>query len=65
MKTNELDIAIEALQDIANPVEYLRKQLEPGYELNGQFAIMFAEKGDNLSRIAQAALDKIDNNSIR
>jgi hypothetical protein len=54
---NETERFRQALQDIADPVGYLRRTMEPGYVLDGRGAVAFAENAANLQAIARAALE--------
>jgi len=61
MMTRE-EIAIEALQNIKNPIDYLRAEAEKeGNVLNGHAAVSIANSSQFLKDIAERALIQIDN----
>ncbi len=47
----------EALKEIVSPIEYMRKRLEDGEQLNGQYAIALANDANYLRDIAKKALE--------
>lgn len=57
-----LQIAIKALENIINPIGYMKSQLEEGDTLNGGYAIMLTEKPQFYQNIAEEALRKINSN---
>ena len=57
-----LQIALKALENIINPIGYMKSQLEEGDTLNGYAAVMIAEKPQFYQNIAKEALEKINSN---
>ena len=50
----------EALEDIANPLQRLKRNVPEGAKLNGQMAVALMESPDFYKDIAQQALDNED-----
>lgn len=46
----------EALEEIADPIKFMRARLEDGEQLNGVYAIQMAESGSYLREIAKRAI---------
>lgn len=46
----------DALEEIADPIKFMRARLEDGEQLNGVYAIQMAESGNYLREIAKRAL---------
>ena len=46
----------DALEEIADPIKFMRARLEDGEQLNGVYAIQMAESGNYLRDIAKRAL---------
>ena len=61
-KETSLQIAIKALENIINPIGYMKSKLEEGDTLNGGYAIMMTEKPQFYQNIAEEALIKINSN---
>lgn len=57
-----LQIAIKALENIINPIGYMKSQLEEGDTLNGGYVIMLSENPQFYQNIAKEALKKINSN---
>ena len=57
-----LQIALKALENIINPIGYMKSQLEEGETLNGYAAVMITEKPQFYQDIAKEALEKINSN---
>ena len=57
-----LQIALKALENIINPIGYMKSQLEEGDTFNGYAAVMIAEKPQFYQNIAKEALEKINSN---
>ena len=57
-----LQIALKALEDIVNPIGYMKSQLKDGESLNGHYAIMISDKPKFYQDIAKEALEKINSN---
>ena len=55
-----LQIALKALEDIVNPIGYMKSQLKDGESLNGHYAIMISDKPKFYQDIAKEALEKIN-----
>ena len=55
-----LQIALKALEDIINPIGYMKSQLNYGESLNGHYAIMISDKPKFYQDIAKEALEKIN-----
>jgi len=51
----------DALEEIADPIKFMRARLEDGEQLNGVYAIQMAESGNYLREIAKRALSNITN----
>lgn len=50
----------EAIENIANPIEYLRKEAEKeGGKLDGMYAVYMAKDGNWLQEMARKALVKV------
>ena len=58
--SKQLEIAIQALNDIIDPVNKLRRNLKEGELLNGLFAIQIMKDPSYLRSIASNALLKIN-----
>lgn len=58
--SENMDIAIKALQRIANPVKYFRDELKEGERLNGHYAIAISNDADWLKSQALTALESIN-----
>jgi hypothetical protein len=52
----ENDRLRDALEEIADPIKFMRARLEDGEQLNGVYAIQMAESGNYLREIAKRAL---------
>lgn len=59
LELSKLEIAISALEAIAEPVSYLKSKLEEGDNLNGMAVIMITEKPTFYQEIAKKALEDI------
>ncbi len=58
---DKLEIALNALKNIADPIGYLRKEAQKdGCQLDGRGAVEFANNGISISKIAEDALRIID-----
>ena len=55
-----LQIALKALEDIVNPIGYMKSQLKDGESLDGHYAIMISDKPKFYQDIAKEALEKIN-----
>lgn len=49
----------DALEEIADPIKFMRARLEDGEQLNGVYAIQMAESGNYLREIAKRAIAAI------
>ncbi|MDO8604361.1 MAG: hypothetical protein Q7K40_03110 [bacterium] len=54
-------IALQALDDIADPITALKRNLKPGESLNGPTAINLKNSPDHLRNIATTAIKQISN----
>ena len=52
----QINVLREALEEIADPIKFMRARLEDGEQLNGVYAIQMAESGNYLREIAKRAL---------
>jgi hypothetical protein len=55
----QLEVAVQALKDIENPIAALRRRLEPGCRLDGVMACQLAGDANYLKVIASKALLEI------
>jgi len=55
----QIEIAVQALKDIADPIGKFRRELEPGYQLNGMMAVQISQDHNHLKAEAKAALRKM------
>ena len=61
----KLEIALEALEKIANPIKFFRQEAEKqGAKLDGFTAVQIAKDGNWLSGVADKALTVIETESI-
>lgn len=61
MTTEEkLAIAVQALRDIANPLDKLQRECPANSRLDGKFAAMLCNDAEHLKREAKAALSVLD-----
>ena len=56
----KLEIAMQALEDIADPVGAIKRKMNPEERLNGPMAISLSQNHNYLKGIAREALYKID-----
>lgn len=54
----EIGRLILALEEIADPVKFMRKNLQEGEALDGQYAYMLSNDANHLKQIARKALNK-------
>lgn len=54
------EILLDAIENIANPIAYMQRELEEGYELNATAAIQMADDANYLKEIARKTLRKYD-----
>jgi uncharacterized protein YicC (UPF0701 family) len=57
--------AKEALEEIVNPIKFMRDRLKEGEQLNGMFAVQLSNDASHLKEIAQIALNDISSMSER
>jgi len=57
----ELKIAVQALNDVIDPISKMNRELEEGYRLDGQMAHKLSQDPNYLREIAKTALDKLEN----
>ena len=50
----------EALEEIENPIEFVRKRLKDGEQINGQYAVLLSQDHNYLKSIAKDALKEAD-----
>ena len=55
-----LQIALKALENIINPIGYMKSQLKDGESFDGHYAIMISDKPKFYQDIAKEALEKIN-----
>lgn len=55
LSSKELDYKL-ALEEIVDPIKFMRERLEEGYRLNGSMAIQMADSANYLKEIARKAL---------
>lgn len=55
----KLQIAIQALKDIRNPIEMMKNNLTSHEQLNGYYAIKLSEDSNYLKSLAEKALISI------
>lgn len=58
-----VNIAIQGLSDITNPIGRMKRLLSPGEKLNGGFAVRLATDYHYLVDIAKEVLEKINDNT--
>ena len=56
MTDRKLNIAIQALKDIVDPISGIKRTLTLGEQLNGQMAILLSNDPNYLKEIARNAL---------
>lgn len=60
MTTEEkLQLAIEALEEINNPIKAMQDRLQEGERLDGLYAYQMADSANYLKTIARGALNQI------
>ena len=60
MSTDEkLAWAIQALEDVTDPVSKVRRELRPGYSLDGTGCVRMLDDPETYRRIAREALAKL------
>ena len=52
----KLAIAVQALKDIANPLDKIQRTMKPGYKLDGQMTALLCNNADHLKKEAIEAL---------
>lgn len=56
---------MEALEEISDPIRFMRERLEEGGQLDGMVAVQLAKDAEYLRGIATAALDAYRNPAKR
>jgi len=56
----KLEIAVQALNDVIDPISKMNRELEEGYRLDGQMAIKLSQDPNYLREIAKTALSEIE-----
>ena len=56
----KLEIAIQALKDIEDPISALRRNLKPDEQLDGRMAVSLSEDSTYLKATARQALNEIE-----
>lgn len=60
----KLQIALQALQDIIDPVGAIKSKIQPTEQLNGSYAILLSNDPNYLKDIAKEALRRIQNDTF-
>jgi len=55
----KLAITIQALKDVIQPIDKIKRELEDGYQIDGRMAVALANDPNHLREIATEALKKI------
>ena len=61
--TEKLKIAMQALEDVMEPIAMFRRNLKPGEQLDGMWCVRLAESVGTYQNIANDALRKINEDS--
>ena len=63
IRKSRLNIAIQALEDIIDPIGKIKREMPKGYVLDGRSAVELADDPGNLKMIARVALREIRGNT--
>lgn len=58
--TVEFEILKTALEEIVDPIKFMRKRLQPDERLNGTMAVLISQDHNHLKQIAKDALEKVN-----